>query len=797
MMKQQFEFGTKAETLASLTSHLTLGKLLSQHYFSVQLWRDNPQQILQSIVDIFGHKRLAVRSSALGEDGESSSMAGAYDSVLNVDAANPLALTQAIETVVASYPGNPLDQVLVQPMLEKVALSGVVMTHDIETGAPYYVLSYDDESGRTDTITSGQGISKTVLIYRDYAPELIESGRVRTILNTVHELEWICGSIPLDIEFVLTPNGEVYILQVRHIALHKTWHPVTERRTSRKLTFIESFIRQRATRRRNLLGDRTLLGVMTDWNPAEILGVTARPLAISLYRHLVTKNIWRDARVQMGYRALPAEELMVIIDHHPYIDVRCSFNSFLPASLNDSIGEKLINAWLDRLDTHSEYHDKVEFEIAHTCFELGFEQSFTQRFPGLLSLQELQDYQEALLTLTNQLLDTSKQGNLQHSLNQVNNLALRQQDRLKTDLDNIVDPLQRAGELLDECQQMGTLPFACLARHGFIAEALLRSLVSAGALSSQRVESLKHSIHTVTSDLVSDFQKAAVDAQSLLEFMRHYGHLRPGTYDITSLRYDECRDLFNAQTSSTEKKQSGMVFEFTADEQQRISKLFKENGLALTPEQFQLYTSLAVKGRELGKFVFTRNLSDALHCMARWGEENGLSREDVSYLDWQDIYSSSLSPVLDYQDRHFLDLTAAAEKSLRSALPLRLGYLLRDARDVYIIPLSRYEPNFVTIKSVTGEPVLLDSKSSASQSLFSKIVCIRNADPGFDWIFTKGICGLITQYGGANSHMAIRCAEFGIPAAIGCGEQTFNRMVKADEVLLNCHNRTLQPLHHA
>ncbi|GIS28374.1 MAG: hypothetical protein CM15mP129_05710 [Chloroflexota bacterium] len=35
---------------------------------------------------------------------------------------------------------------------------------------------------------------------------------------------------------------------------------------------------------------------------------------------------------------------------------------------------------------------------------------------------------------------------------------------------------------------------------------------------------------------------------------------------------------------------------------------------------------------------------------------------------------------------------------------------------------------------------------------------IENADPGYDWLFNKGISG-ITKYGGANSHMAIRSAK--------------------------------------
>ena len=50
-------------------------------------------------------------------------------------------------------------------------------------------------------------------------------------------------------------------------------------------------------------------------------------------------------------------------------------------------------------------------------------------------------------------------------------------------------------------------------------------------------------------------------------------------------------------------------------------------------------------------------------------------------------------------------------------------------------------------------------------------MCIENADPGFDFIFSHNIKGLITAFGGPNSHMSIRCNEFGIPAAIGIGEK--------------------------
>ena len=68
---------------------------------------------------------------------------------------------------------------------------------------------------------------------------------------------------------------------------------------------------------------------------------------------------------------------------------------------------------------------------------------------------------------------------------------------------------------------------------------------------------------------------------------------------------------------------------------------------------------------------------------------------------------------------------------------------------------------------------------------------IESADPGFDWIFSHDIAGLVTHFGGANSHMAIRCAEFGLPAAIGCGERLFTKLLKTSVIELNCAQRKI------
>jgi phosphoenolpyruvate-protein kinase (PTS system EI component) len=69
---------------------------------------------------------------------------------------------------------------------------------------------------------------------------------------------------------------------------------------------------------------------------------------------------------------------------------------------------------------------------------------------------------------------------------------------------------------------------------------------------------------------------------------------------------------------------------------------------------------------------------------------------------------------------------------------------------------------------------------------------IESADPGYDWIFAQSIAGLITCYGGANSHMAVRCRELNIPAAIGVGVELFNSIKNSNLVYLDCANKKIE-----
>ncbi len=122
-----------------------------------------------------------------------------------------------------------------------------------------------------------------------------------------------------------------------------------------------------------------------------------------------------------------------------------------------------------------------------------------------------------------------------------------------------------------------------------------------------------------------------------------------------------------------------------------------------------------------------------------------------------------------------------------------MGCLIRNRRDIYL-PLQHAWPNFISSRRAEGSPVFLHNRESVALDLSGKIVCIESADPGFDWIFSMGIAGLITKFGGSNSHMAIRCAEMGIPAAVGIGETRIELLRKSKSVELSCGDRAIRAI---
>ena len=93
---------------------------------------------------------------------------------------------------------------------------------------------------------------------------------------------------------------------------------------------------------------------------------------------------------------------------------------------------------------------------------------------------------------------------------------------------------------------------------------------------------------------------------------------------------------------------------------------------------------------------------------------------------------------------------------------------------------------FITNNIKTSLLRFVSKDSLLNENLKDCIVAIENADPGYDYLFAMGIAGLITAFGGPNSHMAIRASEFNIPAVMGVGKETFNSFKADYPITINC-----------
>ncbi|MFC1491874.1 PEP/pyruvate-binding domain-containing protein [Nitrospinota bacterium] len=782
----EFVFGTKAKTLERLRPLVRKSKISEQVTFTLADWNAEQDRILSRIGRFFDGKEVSVRSSSIVEDQWNSSKAGIFHSELNVSANMRDRLTDAIEKVIRSYgDGNPDHQVLVQEMVKDVTVSGVAFTRTIENGAPYYIITYDDSSASTETATSGSSPDLKVLVLHRSSKSLPPKTppALTTLLPALRECERLIGHDALDAEFAVNRKGELFLLQVRPLSIDYSSWKVPESDINTLVFSTKEYVKRKQSPASVLLGPKTIFGVMPDWNPAEIIGRRPRLLALSLYQHLVTDEVWAIQRSQFGYRDVRPCPLIVCLGGQPYIDTRVCFNSFVPAVVPEHLAEKLVAHYLNRLEEHPEFHDKVEFEIVFNCLTFDFDSQARRLIDAGFSNDEIGILRHALRDITINALKRWPR-----DLDAINRLASRREQHESVG----GDPLSQAAALLDDCRRFGILHFAHLARCAFIAMALLRSATESGILSSRQLDSYLSSLETVAKQFTRDRARYHGTAEGKQYLRERYGHLRPGTYDITSPKYadDPERFLWNAQ--GIDSSPPVETFHWNKDSRRSLGKALSDIGLPNDVDAFDRFLRGTMEGREFAKFIFTRNLSDALDLIGEFGRSMGLRAEQMADLTIGDIFSVA-------KGWRGTDLAVWLEKRAEEGAEwhmtvscVELPPLATSADDVLGFVYGSDHPTFITRGRIIAPSTTLRDNCWTEEKLIGKIVVVEKADPGFDWLFGHQIAGLITAYGGANSHMAIRAAEFGVPSAIGIGELNFRRLQNALEIELDCDARRIQ-----
>lgn len=179
-----------------------------------------------------GKGAVAVRSSALAEDGDAASFAGQYETFLNVSGCD--ALLAAVRRCWALLRSEralayrrhlgrdesvPAMAVVVQRMVP-AAQSGVSFTLDPVSGQGDVVI-VEAVSGTGESLVSGQAAPDRYVVRREDAPSEIAGGlldekRLSAVVSLARQVEaW--AARPQDVEWALDGAGRIYLLQARPI----------------------------------------------------------------------------------------------------------------------------------------------------------------------------------------------------------------------------------------------------------------------------------------------------------------------------------------------------------------------------------------------------------------------------------------------------------------------------------------------------------------------------------------------------------------------------------------------------
>ncbi len=224
--------GGKAEGLAKL---IQLGLHVPDGFVIQHAHPGNMPSTLSAFYQAIGAGKVAVRSSAIGEDSADASFAGQYETILNVEGEQ--ALVEAIEHCLrsiqnvhaTSYKNSKADlidvemAVVVQRMVP-AAIAGVLFTADPVTSARQHIV-IDAVSGLGEKLVSGETTPDHYVLDRNGKlleqelvgqEPLLSAAQLQQLLAEALGAEAKMG-FPLDMEWAIDAHGELNWLQARPI----------------------------------------------------------------------------------------------------------------------------------------------------------------------------------------------------------------------------------------------------------------------------------------------------------------------------------------------------------------------------------------------------------------------------------------------------------------------------------------------------------------------------------------------------------------------------------------------------
>ena len=691
---------------------------------------------------------LIVRSDSEFEDSFSESNAGKFLSIGPVNKKNKKEIEKAIQAVLNSYPVlSDESRVLIQDYVAGIKSSGVITTRILQNGAPYICISLS-EGSNSDEVTSGSSNKlKNIYIHKDIEKLTGNYKKYQKILNLVKELiEYISYDL-LDIEFAVDEKENIYLLQARPLIV-KTKLEDNKGELLKNIRYFQ----QLQNKSDSISGSRTVLSNMSDWNPAEMLGESPNFLSLSIYKTFITNDSWYKQRKEFGYRGVVKDRLMFNFGNKCYIDVRASLNSFLTKSLSEDECEQIIDYQIDKLINNPELHDKIEFEIAETAYIFGIEQKINERYKDILTKQTISNWISDLKVLENNYLKILNKNNkkITYFYNQLN---------------SSMDFFDK--KIINAIKKNMAIPFSHHARLAFIYFSHLNNFVKNEVISEGEKQNLLNNLNTISSQFSKSLHDVKNKKMSYKKFISIYGHVRPNNYDLYSKNIrDEGKEFIHFLTENLKNEENNNI-----DIKNTLKKIDTYLNLQKysfsSSEWHQLFEG-SIVSRENSKFMYSKAIDLTLNQIKQNYE---LDETKIKNLNFE-IFSNTGKIFYEKESSYF-----------------ELPDIITNSSDFLFFENLNTKPNFVGQSIVKAE---LSHISEKKHQLYkNKIILLPNADPGWDWILNLPIKGMVTKYGGPNSHMAIRASEKNITSVFGVGDDLFKELQNSKILEIDPLNKKL------
>lgn len=227
-----------------------------------------------------------------------------------------------------------------------------------------------------------------------------------------------------------------------------------------------------------------------------------------------------------------------------------------------------------------------------------------------------------------------------------------------------------------------------------------------------------------------------------------------------------------------------------------INNLLNKHKLNINFQSLINIAEEAIYMREFSKYLFTKYIDLIFQNLINLSAKINIDRKDLDYISIKTILESYNNLSIDKLENILRDEIKKSKKMFYITKAIKLPEVIRNENDVFLFEQITKNGNFITEKSISTKKYFL--KNINDKNIFKnckkKIIFIENADPGYDFLFNFSISGLVTKYGGANSHMAIRCSELNIPAVIGIGEKKFEELQNYEIIEINCLIKSIKGL---